>query len=253
MSDELEYLSKWKSFQARNENHYTRQFIRALQQQINQFVKSKDPNKITSAPIYKVLVDLYKNVGVNWAHKTVLDLRTQKARLPMGFSERIVELMRQYYGIDLLNDAELMTQHSRDVIVTVLSEAAQTGASFSEIVKILQQNSEFSAIRARRIARTETVTAANGAAIINAKESGLSLTKKWLRVNDKRIRDDHRDVTGKTVDIDEPFKVGDVYMDQPGARKQPNGFKVPKEQVINCRCVLGFRGKRDANGRLITT
>ena len=248
---EQEYLSMWKGFQKRKEDYYTRQFYNALQMQVEQFRKTGNVGSITSYPIYKVLTDLFKKTGVEWAHKSYLNIRSQKARLPMGFSERIVELMRQYYGIDLLNDAELMTAYSREVIVTVLSEAAQTGLSFSEIVSVLTKHPEFTAVRARRIARTETVTAANNAAMINAKESGLALSKKWLSIVDNRTRRDHLNVNGKTLDIDEPYNVGGALMQNPGARKQDNGLPTPAKEVVNCRCTQALIPKRDARGRII--
>lgn len=251
--DEKDLLNLWKSYQAKWEIKYTRKFVNALQEQLKQFIRTKDPGSVNAQPIYNILTDLYKSVGPTWAHKTFLNIRSQKARLPMGFSERILELMRQYYGIDLFNDAELMTAYSREIIVNVLSDAAETGASFDQIVAILTKHPEFTAVRARRIARTETVTAANGAAIINAKESGLQLTKKWLSVSDNRTRPDHRNVNGTTVDIDTPFNVGGALMQQPGIRTQENGLPTPAKEVVNCRCVLAFTGKRDRNGRLITT
>lgn len=245
-------LQDWEGFQRRYERKYIRLFTKALQEQVQQF-KQGGVMAVNSLPIYTTLTQLYRDIGPKWAHRTVLDLMRNmaKARLPMGFSERIVELMRTYYGIDLLNDAELMTAYSREIITNVLSEAAQSGLSFDEIVRVLVKHPEFTKIRARRIARTETVTAANGAAIINAKESGLQLNKKWLAVNDKRTRPHHRFANGQTVGIDDPFNVNGTEMMQPGIRTQPNGQRVPASEVVNCRCVLQFIPLRDSRGRLL--
>ena len=161
--------------------------------------------------------------------------------MPMGFSERIVELMRQYYGIDLLNDAEGITNYTREVIQDVLSAAAVSGISFDEIVKQLQTSTELSAMRARRIARTEVVGAANAASLINAQETDVPMVKIWLAVDDRRTRRSHRFVDDQTVPLDTPFNVGGVEMMQPGVRQQPNGLPVPANEVVNCRCVLGYR------------
>lgn len=249
----IDYIYKWHRFQQRYERIYTTKFKAALQQQLQQFIKTRNVDHVYAEPIYKVLVDLYKTVGPLWAARTGIHrvAREQKALMPMGFSERIIELMRQYYGIDLLNDAETITSFTREVIRNVLADAAQSGISFDDIVRELTGNSELSTMRARRIARTETVTAANGAAIINAKESGLKMNKEWIAIEDKRTRHSHRNVDGNIVGIDEPFKVGDSYMQQPGVRTQPNGLEVPASEVVNCRCTISFLPVRDKYGKLI--
>jgi hypothetical protein len=149
--------------------------------------------------------------------------------------------MRQYYGIDLLNDAEGITEYTREVIQDVLSAAATSGISFDEIVRQLETSTELSAMRARRIARTEVVSAANTASLINAQETDVPMVKIWLAVDDKRTRRSHRFVDDQTVPLDTPFNVGGVQMMQPGVRKQPSGLSVPASEVVNCRCVLGYK------------
>lgn len=248
-----DYTAMWHRFQQRYEAIYTTQFKKALQIQVQQYLAHNNLADVTSTPLYTVLKSLYETVGPLWAQKTMVHRMPVevKSRMIMGFAQRIIDLMRQYYGFDLLNDAELMTTVTRQYIADVLSAAALSGISNDEIVRQLTTNPEFTAMRARRIARTETVTASNGAAIINAKESGFKMNKVWHAVEDKRTRHSHREVDGITVDIDTAFNVGGAMMQQPGARTQPNGLDVPAEFVVNCRCVLGFIGKRDANGRLV--
>jgi uncharacterized protein with gpF-like domain len=251
MTDEEKrlYALKWHRFETRYEAIYTVKFTKALKEQVAQYATL---GYITAEPIYKVLVELYKTVGPTWAAHTGLHrLKQVKALAPMGFNERIVELMRQYYGIDLINDAELMTRYSREVIANVLSSAALTGASLNEVVAELLLNPEFSAMRARRIARTETVTAANGAAIINAKEKGFKLNKEWIAIEDKRTRHSHRNgsgVGGTIVQLDDAFNVGGEMMEQPGVRSQPDGRPVSGWNVVNCRCVVAFIPVLDKRG-----
>lgn len=255
-SDKNEYKLKWHRFQQAKEKKFTLLFKNALQQQVRQYIKGGTVFYITSEPIYKVLLQLYKECGPQWAAKTQIHKIKKierKDRMPMGFSERVVELMRNYYGLDLLNDSELMTAYSREIIVKVLSEAAQSGASFDEIVKELTKNPEFSAMRARRIARTETVHAANLGSLVNAKESGLKMNKEWLSILDSRTRHSHREIDGSIVGIDNYFNLNGVTMQQPGARVQDNGLPVPPEFTINCRCTLAMLPIRDSRGRLIRT
>jgi len=233
------YHYKWDRFQKRQERIYTTKFRAALKEQVQQYATL---GYITSAPIYAVLLDLYTTVGPLWANQSRLSVTRQqvKARMPMGFSERIIELMRQYYQLDLLNEAEMITDYTREVIRKVLSDASLSGASINEQVRALESNSELSGMRARRISRTETVSAANTAGLIQAKESGFAKNKIWLSVDDKRVRHSHRNVDNVTIGIDEFFNVGGATMQNPGARKQQTGLPVPPSQTVNCRCTLAF-------------
>ncbi len=133
-----DYKWKWHRFQQRYEAIYTAQFKKALQAQVQQFKRYRDVAYVNSVPIHDVLENLYKTVGPLWAAKTgihrIKRIET-KERLPMGFSDRIVALMRQYYNIDLINDAELMTHDSREYMARILSNAASSGASFDDIVR----------------------------------------------------------------------------------------------------------------------
>jgi len=257
-AEQNKYFYEWHKFQQRYEKYYEKKFAAALKVQVAAFMKTQDLMAIPSFPIYTVLVDLYKTVGARWAR--VAKVSMTKATGQMGFNEQIVELMRQYYGIDLLNDAEAINDTTRAVIQKVLDDAAITGASFDDIVRQLTSNTELGAMRARRIARTETVTAANGAAMIYAQTSGNVMEKIWISVKDKRTRHNawanHVTIDGTVININEPFllksqKLGDILMMQPGVRKQPNGLAVPASEVVNCRCVVAFQAKRDRQGRII--
>jgi len=259
--EQNEYFLMWHKFQQRYEKYYEKKFLKALKLQVAAFIKTQDVMSIPSFPIYTVLVDLYKTVGTRWARVARVSMtKADEVSGRMGFNERIVELMRQYYGIDLLNDAEEINDTTRAVIQNVLNDAALTGASFDDIVRQLTTSSELGPMRARRIARTETVTAANGAAVIYAQTSGNQMNKIWISVKDKRTRHNawanHVTIDGTTIDINEPFnlksqKLGDIQMMQPGVRSQPNGLPVPAAEVVNCRCVVAFSAKRDSQGRII--
>lgn len=253
-SEQNRYWRQWHRFQQKYEKLYEPKFNKALQIQVDAYIKYQDIMMIPAFPIYDVLLKLYGQVGPAWVRETRTDIN--KADGQLGFNERIVELMRQYYGIDLLNDAQGMTDYTRQVIVKVLSKAAEEGWSFDQIVRELRTNSELNSMRARRIARTETVTSANQAAMLYAETSGNVMNKIWIAVKDKRTRHDHSIVDGSILPIESPFslnnkKYGEVQMMQPGVRQQPNGLAVPADEVVNCRCTVAFRAARDRNGRII--
>src|SRR6187551_2289868 len=122
-AEKQDYIRKWHRFQQRYERIYTTKFKAALKTQVNKFIEDYLKSgtqaaliRMDSTPIYHVLVDLYTTVGPLWAQHTGLhrvrpkSMTTKtaafdydyKARMPMGFNERIVQLMRDYYGVDLL-------------------------------------------------------------------------------------------------------------------------------------------------------
>ena len=242
----------FNSFQQKMERKYYPALNRALKAQIESYIKNQSLNYVISTGIHSLLVRLYNDAGVRWAHKATMNLPKLKERRPMGFSERIVQLMKDYYGLDILNTSEGITTTTREFIQQVLSDAASEGFGFDEIVYRLR-NTELTAIRARMIARTETVTAANGASVLAAKDTGLALNKIWISVRDNRTRHSHRVEDNTVIDIDQPFTVGleGAQMMQPGARKQPNGLDVDPKEYINCRCTLGMIPKRGRDGRLV--
>ena len=256
--EKQDYLFKWNKFQQRYEKYFEKKFVKALDIQVNAFIKTQDIMAIPSFPIYTTLLQLYKTVGPLWAKVVKVD--GIKADGRMGFNEEIIALMQEYYGIDLLNDAEDISTYTREIIQKTLIQAASEGWSIADVVRKIKNNPELGPMRARRIARTETVTAANGAAMIYAKKSGYQMDKIWLSIQDKRTRHNqwanHYTIDGLTVPYEEPFKLeskklGDIYMQQPGVRTQENGLPVPASEVVNCRCTVAFKAKRDNQGRII--
>lgn len=231
-TEQKELWLKFHRFQMRYELLYTPKINKVLKAQVQAYVTNKDTLYVRSGALYALLLDLYKIVGPAWAYHTRYLMKVQKAGGQMGFSERIVSFMQQYYAFDLLNDAEDITQTTIRLIREVLTDAALQGWSFDTIVDKLE-SPEFTAARARLIARTETVGAANGGAMINAKLSGA--TKKiWIAARDHRTREHHRDVNQTVIGIDDKFKVGDSLMDYPGDKEGS------ADEVCNCRCAVGF-------------
>lgn len=236
------FLLNWSRFQQRQEKKFTTKFNKALKIQLDAFFKSKDPNALPSYPLYTVLNDLYYSVGPEWAR--VIKSTFSKSSGSMGFNPYIAALMRSYYSTDLLNNAELMTSYSRQIIVDVLNKASTEGWSFDRIANELVKHPEFNKMRAMRIARTETVAAANGAALIYAQDSGLNMNKIWIAVKDRRTRHSHENVSTAPIPMNDEFKVGSAYMMHPGAKYQNNGFAVPAFELVNCRCTMAFLPNR---------
>lgn len=240
LSNRSQYWNDFNRFAKRNEMLYAKVLNRALRSQIDDYIKSGTVSSISSEPIVNALEKLVNDVSVQWAWTSGKFLPSKKARMPLGFSKRIIDLMRDLYGPDLLNMSENITQTTIDQIRTVLDMGTVNGWSFEEIVKRLK-SPELTSSRALLIARTEVISSANSAAVANAKDLNIEVKKEWIATNDSRTRRDHIILDGQIVGMNELFHVVDQKgitrrLSQPGDRTHGAG---PGE-VCNCRCVVAF-------------
>jgi len=90
--------------------------------------------------------------------------------------------------------------------------------------------------RAKMIARTEVISAYNGATEVAARALPADVVggKEWIATHDTRTREAHTEADGQTVSVDAPFLVAGVMMAYPGDPA------APPELVINCRCTLAY-------------
>lgn len=258
-----EQSALWQAFnrfQKSREKTYYPKINKALRDQVKQFIRNKENgyndrdslNAIDSQGLYEVLKPLYLDAGITYGAKVISYLPKKKARMPIGFNALMVQLMNQYFQIDLLNLVEDITQFTREKIRDVLIAAYAAGQSFTEISNELSALG-FTQARARLIARTETVTAANQGARIAAGTTGLELKKVWISAQDNRTRRrprdkyDHLTMNGQTIGYDDYFNVSGEMMLQPGDRKHGAGAG----NICNCRCTHGYVGVRDRSGRLV--
>lgn len=249
------YLLRFQRFQQSREKYFAPKLYKALLNQYktvtdNIHLKEKAVDKISAKEITDILQNLYLDAGIIYGAKIRADLNHQKSRMPIGFSERMHQLIMEYFGQDILNTSLGITETTKKLIRDVFINAYAQGLGINDIIKQFE-DTEMSRIRSRLIARTETVTSANGGALIVAKETGLLLNKIWLATKDSRTRHDHAQVDGHTVGRDEYFDVGGATMLHPGARTQEDGSPVPAKELCNCRCTTLYSPIRDSNGRLI--
>lgn len=267
-----EYLLRFHKFQKSREAFYTPKINAALQHQYKQFTDNihlglNALDYIDDTQLVKVVRNIYMDAGIVYGAKIRSDLVKQgvikrtavkayagddepefKARMPIGFSQQMADLIAEYFKEDIFDTCDEITETTKELIRKVFTHAYSEGLSIDDIVKKLE-DTELSKIRARRIARTETVTAANQGAMFVAKNTGLPLRKYWLSAHDSRVRGskpedkgNHKIMDGQAVGIDDYFHLQNkVTILQPGGRTQENGKPVPKEEVINCRCCVIFR------------
>jgi hypothetical protein len=104
-------------------------------------------------------------------------------------------------------------------------------ADRAALVKHVDAEASHWAVRASRIARTET-TSAYGAGSLHALDSEGVACKGWLATEDARTRPEHRTADGQVVPLHGMFTVGGFLAHYPG---DPN---LPAELIVNCRCCL---------------
>lgn len=250
-----DYLLRFDRFQKSREKHFAGKINDAIHKQYLQFTAhvwqyGKDAvNFITPNALISVIRNLYMDAGIVYGKKIQADLNKMKKEKKsleikagqLGFSERVARLIADYFEEDIFSITHGITETTKELIKDLFTEAYAQGLSIDDIVKQLE-NTELSKVRARLIARTETVTAANQAAHFVAKDSGLNLNKTWLSARDSRVRDDHRSANGHTVGLDDYFIVGGEEMLQPGDHGGKNGKPIVSAgNVVNCRCTTTFR------------
>lgn len=120
---------------------------------------------------------------------------------------------------------------SRADIAALIESGIADDLSTDEIVKDLKQKyTQFSTMRAFRIARTEVASASNFSLYAAGKQAPFKVRKSWINSKDDRVRDDHQ--FSETIDMDDKFKNGLEY---PG---DPSGSA---KEVIQCRCTIAYR------------
>lgn len=193
-------------------------------------------------------IDLYSEVGVDFANDTYSSIAP-----PQKSDKDIVEYqwrenMRKYVLDEVANRITLITNTTekefKRIVNNVVQQAQEDGQSVQDAAREIQKQIGFSnSYRAVRIARTEIVSASNHGSLIGAKSTGLQLKKVWIATRGDRTRDAHKDMDGRSVNMNEKFrvdvydgkiKIGDELLEHPGDPKGSAG------NVINCRCTQGY-------------
>jgi SPP1 gp7 family putative phage head morphogenesis protein len=88
--------------------------------------------------------------------------------------------------------------------------------------------------RAEVIARTEVLSAYNGATYQSSQLLGSDVIagRKWLATEDARTRRTHREADGQVRIGEAPFSVGSSSMRYPGDPE------APAHEIIQCRCTM---------------
>ncbi|WP_187363577.1 MULTISPECIES: phage minor head protein [Vagococcus] len=156
-----------------------------------------------------------------------------KLALPLIQHDFIMELVNKpVAGKTLSRRLYLEREKLAKVVTNEIIQGLFDGEGYRVIAKRISDQTEASYKQALRIAitesgRTHSNTTQKG--YVEAEKLGISIKKKWLATLDKKTRDDHRELDGQTVGVNEKFKIHNYEAEGPRL------FGVAKEDV-NCRC-----------------
>ena len=200
-----------------------------------------------SSEIYKILTQSARRVITN------ADLMLTRSRMTKG-KEDIDPVFLEYTTSQTAQNVVGISETTRKQIQKEINTGLKTGLSNQQISKNIRNSTAFSAVRATRIARTETHTAMNFGNQKLAGRLGLNRpVKEWVSAMDDRTRTWHMNMNGKKpISIDDKFIVstpvsGGAFVDREMMYAgDPNGGAT---NVINCRCFVIYHDADDVVDR----
>lgn len=250
--DHIEY---WKAFDRRREGFlpkYTRIFTNAIKEQLEPFRESytfADLRKtINPAPVERAFKELYEEVGDTFARATWSGLKKmpymEMKQEPTWFERMLWYVLRSNERIIGIN------AYTQEQINRIILFALEEGLSIQETVDLIVGTTELEPLngnlfaRARRIARTEIISASNAGSFEGARSSGLKLRKQWVATPDSRTRGaDGESDWNHYQYIQTPFIVEmDQTFNMTSRKGETDSLLFPGDpsgkpgNVINCRC-----------------
>lgn len=254
------------AFQKRHERSYTKRFYKLFRLQAKrvadyirehglELAEANISTLIRPQEVEVILRQLYTQVGSRWASIEADNIQeyTKAWKAPVrmkifGFNSWWESVLNIYFsalgGLKIVK----IDETTRKWLIKLIQDgrAAQMGPE--QIARSMDNKRDIPLWRARLIARTETVGAANMGGLEAARQSKLKMNKRWVNAHDKRVRETHKDqdqggVGGEIVPQEEPFSNGLMH---------PGDPKGPAREVCNCRCLASMRPVRDADGMPVT-
>ena len=206
-------------------------------------------NEELNKALFKVHLTIGKSYGNMEARRFRREIKKWKP-LPL-FNEAFQRYLLKYYADFGGENITLLTDTYVQAVVSEIRKATfenETVIQMRDRIFKTVNSPNFYKWQALRIARTETTFAMNSAKQIAGEVSGLVMEKVWIAAIDDRTRPEHIEANGKAVPLNEPFIVGGERLMYPGDKSSASAAN-----LVNCRCTVGNRAKRDADGNLIWT
>jgi uncharacterized protein with gpF-like domain len=230
--------SKFLSIEARRnslEFSQTRAMARMFVEQYKHMVKYLPEGTVNINPeiTKRYIKKLYIDVGSVFAKQTYIEVLGQKTT--KDFELNYEQWMAAYFDTLALARITGIDETTRKLINGVLKKASEEGLSIDDTEALLRKEyASMSSHRARTIARTEIVSASNAGSLQGAMQVSALVKKVWIATFDSETRDSHAEADWQLRGLDDPFNVGGEQLEYPG---DPSGSA---ENVINCRCAIGY-------------
>ena len=213
-----------------------------------------DGREVHQAGMYAMLHALYWDAAGKYSKRMKSIFRkNQKASGQMGFIGEFADAFKNFFELYLRNIAQLITETTIKQIKEFIAEKIKAGYDLRDVAKQMEELFEVNKVRALRIARTETTASANAAGYFSALNQDYYMTKEWLAADDNRTRKTHghAGVNGTKINLEDVFTVGNYELRYPGDKGGDGLRPVGPEEVVNCRCTLAYRARRDEAGRIM--
>lgn len=154
---------------------------------------------------------------------------------------KIAEYIRQR-SLDKVRGLAKANDTTRDQLRASLAEGIDAGEAIPKLAaRVRGVFEDAQGYRSTLIARTETTRAA-GWGNVTAFKAGGAEAKEWVATQDDGTRDDHADMDGQVVGIDDDFEA-------PGGETagHPGDFDDPQEDC-GCRCTISTAEKSEIDG-----
>lgn len=141
-----------------------------------------------------------------------------------------------------------VTDTTYEAIRQELVEGMQAGEGIPDLAKRIRRVfAHADTVRSVTIARTETISAYNGAAVSVAGDTSAAVLagQEWVATGDHRTRPAHVEADGQVVPIGQPFAVGGDALQYPGDPAGRAG------NTINCRCTVAFLTPEEMAARTV--
>ena len=226
---------------------------------LNSDYKKQIEKAVKEDLISDAVIDIYTQIGLIHGKKVGANINKQIKLFSFGdFESDFLDMLMDFLNKDGGKTIKTIRRTFIDDIIRLISQAQEDGEGIRETAREIQKKVNkrgFYRWQAERIARTESTSAANMAALQAGLNSGIVMDKVWISSTDKRTRRipedefDHLAMDEVKVRATKNFKV--PSKDGPEDMMFPGDPKGSAGNVINCRCALAMIAARDNNGMII--
>ena len=160
-------------------------------------------------------------------------------------------LLKDFITVRIAGRITQVNDTTRRHLALITQKGISDGLGGEQVAKLIRDDFGYNRNRSLAIARTETITAGNQGKYIAASGSDYVMVKRWIPAIDARTRISHRGMYDTPfIDMEQNFWVANEKgMIEPGL--YPGAETFSASNVVNCRCSISFKVKRDERGNII--